>query len=85
VLFLILDDVLRAFRWFARDLKDTKTVGFESNADHNGVGRLAFLNYLGLGAAAAFFSTALWGVVKGAHNYIVRRRKLNIHWLPSEF
>lgn len=85
VLFLILDDVLRVFRWFARDLKDTKTVGFESNADHNGVSRLAFLNYLGLGAAAAFFSTALWGVVKGAHNYIVRRRKLNIHLLPSEF
>jgi predicted MPP superfamily phosphohydrolase len=85
ILFLILDDVLRVFRWFARDLKDTKTLGFESNSNQSGISRLAFLNYLGLGAAAVFFSTALWGVVKGAHNYIVRRRKLHIQLLPSEF
>ena len=77
-LFLIIDDLLRIVRWFTMDLGVNKALGFESNASQNGISRLAFLNYLGIGVAAFFFSTALWGVVKGAHNYLVRRRKLVI-------
>ena len=84
-LFLIIDDVLRIFRWFSRDLGVNKALGFESNASQNGISRLAFLNYLGIGVAALFFSTALCGVVKGAHNYLVRRRKLVISNLPASF
>ncbi len=82
-LFLIIDDLVRIIRWFAQDISFKETPGFESNAEQTGISRLAFLNYLGLGAAALFFSTALWGVVKGAHNYIVHRRKLKIHRLPT--
>ena len=84
-LFLIIDDLLRIVRWFTRDLGVNKALGFESNASQNGISRLAFLNYLGIGVAALFFSTALWGVVKGAHNYLVRRRKLVISNLPASF
>ncbi len=82
-LFLIIDDLLRIIRWFAQDISSKEVAGYESNSQQKGITRLAFLNYLGLGAAALFFTTALWGVVKGAHNYIVRRRKLKIHRLPS--
>ena len=37
------------------------------------------------GIAALFFSSALWGVVKGAHNYLVNKRKLYIKNLPKSF
>lgn len=83
--FLIIDDILRVFRWFTQDIIKPSLPGFESNAEGTGISRLKFLNYLGLGVAALFFSTALWGVVKGAHNYLVRRRKLVIKDLPDAF
>lgn len=83
--FLIIDDVLRVFRWFTQDIFKPSVAGYESNAEGRGISRLAFLNYLGLGVAALFFSNALWGVVKGAHNYLVRRRNLVINDLPDAF
>ena len=84
-LFLVIDDIIRIFRWFTRDLGLNKTPGYESNSNQQGIGRLAFINYLGLGIAALFFSSALWGVVKGAHNYLVNKRKLYIKNLPKSF
>ena len=83
--FLIIDDLLRVIRWFAQDIFKSSLPGYESNAQGRGITRLAFLNYLGVGVAALFFSTALWGVVKGAHNYLVKRRKLVIDGLPDSF
>ncbi len=84
-IFLIFDDVLRVLRWFYQDLKPNQIDGLESNADLKGISRWNFLNYLGLGVAALFFSSALWGVVKGAHNYKILRRKVKIKNLPKAF
>jgi isoleucyl-tRNA synthetase len=38
-----------------------------------------------LGVGALFFGTAVWGVFKGAHNYIIRKRKLKLKNLPNSF
>lgn len=84
-LFLIIDDIFRIFRWFLRDLSSSHVKGHESNANVFGVKRWLFLNYLGLGAAVLFFGSALWGVIKGAHHYQIRRRKVKIKGLPQVF
>ena len=83
-LFLLIDDIIRVIRWFSQDIS-TGSVGLEPNANREGISRLKFLNYLGIGMATLFFSSALWGVVKGAHNYIIRSRKLKIKQLPGAF
>jgi uncharacterized protein len=83
-LFLLIDDIIRVIRWFSQDIS-TGSAGLEPNANREGISRLKFLNYLGIGMATLFFSSALWGVVKGAHNYIIRRRKLKIKQLPDVF
>lgn len=84
ILFLFIDDIIRIIRWFGRDLKSETWIGAESNAHQKGISRWMFLNYLGLGTAALFFTGALWGVIKGAHHYVVRKRKLKISNLPDE-
>ena len=83
-IFLFVDDIIRVVRWFSQDLSNQKA-GVETNANLDGISRLKFLNYLGIGVATLFFSTALWGVVKGAHNYIIRKRKIKIKNLPNSF
>lgn len=83
-IFLFVDDIIRVVRWFSQDLSNQKD-GVETNANLEGISRLKFLNYLGIGVATLFFSTALWGVVKGAHNYIIRKRKIKIKNLPNSF
>ncbi len=82
VVFLMTDDLLRLFRWiYAYFFTDTTEVP----NNPAGMTRLKFLNYLGLGIGAAFVGTAIWGVVKGAHNYQIKRRKLSIKGLPKAF
>lgn len=83
-LFLLIDDIIRVIRWFSQDISRV-SAGLEPNANKEGISRLKFLNYLGIGVATLFFSYALWGVVKGAHNYIIRKRKLKIKQLPDAF
>jgi len=82
VLFLMADDLLRLFRWIYGYFFTENT---EVPNNPAGMSRLKFLNYLGLGIGAAFVGTAIWGVVKGAHNYQVKRRKLAIKGLPKAF
>ncbi len=87
VLFLLVDDIQRFFQWLFIDIKTAwskSPSGFEPAAN-GGISRSKFLNWLGLGIGLAFLGNAIWGVVKGAHNYIVRRRTLKIDGLPEEF
>jgi predicted MPP superfamily phosphohydrolase len=81
-LFLMADDLLRLFRWIYAYFFTDNT---EVPNNPAGMTRLKFLNYLGLGIGAAFVGTAIWGVVKGAHNYQIKRRKLSIKGLPKAF
>lgn len=81
-LFLMFDDLLRLFRWIYAYFFTDNT---ETPNNPAGMTRLKFLNYLGLGIGAAFVGTAIWGVVKGAHNYQIKRRTLSIKGLPKAF
>lgn len=80
-LFLFIDDIIRFFQWLGKDIFN-KNVGLETFGN-GGLSRSKFLNYLGLAIGGFFLSNAIWGVVKGAHNYIVRRRKVTIDNLPE--
>ncbi len=84
VVFLLIDDSQRIIRWFGKDILN-KDKGVETFAVGEGIPRSKFLNYLGLGIGLLFLGSSIWGVVKGAHNYVVRRRKLRIKNLPTEF
>jgi uncharacterized protein len=87
VLFLLIDDIQRFIQWIFSDIKLSWTKnpdGFEPAAN-GGISRSKFLNWLGLGIGLAFLGNAIWGVVKGAHNYIVRKRTLKIDGLPEAF
>lgn len=82
IVFLVIDDVVRLFRWIAGLFGPKQSDVSEST---NGISRLKFLNYLGLGVGATFVGTALWGIAKGAHNYKIIRRDLAIKGLPKAF
>jgi len=87
VLFLMIDDIQRFIQWLFTDIKlgwTKNTPGFEPAAN-GGISRSKFLSWLGLGIGLAFLGNAIWGVVKGAHNYIVRKRTLKIDGLPDAF
>lgn len=87
VLFLLIDDIQRFVQWLFSDIKTSWTknsAGFEPSAN-GGISRSKFLNWLGLGIGLAFLGNAIWGVVKGAHNYVVRKRTLKIDGLPEAF
>lgn len=87
VLFLLIDDIQRFVQWLFSDIKlswTKKSDGFEPSAN-GGISRSKFLNWLGLGIGLAFLGNAIWGVVKGAHNYVVRKRTLKIDGLPEAF
>ncbi len=87
VLFLLIDDIQRFVQWLFSDIKTNWTknpAGFEPSAN-GGISRSKFLNWLGLGIGLAFLGNAIWGVVKGAHNYVVRKRTLKIDGLPEAF
>jgi len=85
VIFLLLDDGIRVVKWFWFDIRSNSNIsGFESQAN-GGISRSKFITYLGLGFGALFFGSAVWGVFKGAHNYVIRKRKLKLRNLPKSF
>lgn len=82
VVFLLIDDFIRLFRWAIQYATKKEII---QNTTNDGISRLKFLNYMALGIGSLFISSAVWGIFKGAHNYIVRRRTLKIDGLPEAF
>lgn len=82
VLFLIFDDIQRLIRFVMYSLK---TKSKETVTTEHGITRLKFLHYMGLGLGGLFISSAIWGIFKGAHHYVVRKRTLKINGLPDAF
>lgn len=81
--FLAIDDVGRIGRWiyayFQTNNAETAVV------TKGGISRVKFLSWMGLGVGATFIGGTVWGIAKGAHNYIVRRKTLGIKGLPKAF
>ncbi len=78
-LFLLLDDALRLVKLVWKKMNPSLA---ESDA---GVSRNEFLASIGAVSAALPLLTMGWGVLSGAHDYTVRRRKLKIKDLPASF
>lgn len=80
-LWLIIDDVIRLFRWIASRSNEANSASSEGNK----ISRLKFLTVAGAATAAVPLLTMGWGVVSGAHDYTVKRRTLRLKNLPKSF
>lgn len=86
VVFLLLDDIIRLFRWMGswfvpKVSAATAAVGGETN----GISRLKFLNYLAVTMAALPFTSFLYGMAKGAFDYTIHRSRVVLPKLPAAF
>lgn len=80
VVFLLADDLFRIFRWMFN--VSTSTTNPETT---NGISRLQFLNRIGLIVGSFAFGSLIYGVLRGAYNFQIRKVKLKIHELPYEW
>ena len=78
--FLLIDDLLRFFRWIVTFSTDTS-----DSLQPLGISRLQFLNRVGLLVGAMMFGGLIYGVIRGAYNFQVRKVKLPIPDLPEEW
>ena len=83
ILFVIADDAQRAVRWVA-GLFTGSEGGGESLAG-KAIPRSEFLAKAALVATAIPFGTMAYGILSGAHDYRVRRVKVNLPNLPRSF
>jgi predicted MPP superfamily phosphohydrolase len=84
--FLVLDDVIRLFRWIASFFISSATAVPETiSANTHRISRLKFLNYIALGMAALPFASFIYGMVKGAFDYKVHKVKVVLPNLPAAF
>lgn len=85
--FIALDDIIRLFRWIGSFFLRTVTSASsgENPSDPNGITRLKFLNYLALGMAAIPFATFIYGMMKGAFDYKLRKERIVLPNLPDAF
>lgn len=79
--FLLIDDLLRVFRWLFNFLGNS--TGDEIQP--NGISRLQFLSRSGLLIGSAMFGALIYGVLRGAYNYQIKKIKLKIANLPKEW
>lgn len=88
ILFLLTDDIFRGARWAFEKIFPTKesfTAGAVPAVLDKGISRSDFLVRSGLIVAALPFVGLIWGMVKGAYDYQVKRIKLNLAHLPKAF
>ena len=83
VLFVFIDDLQRLVRWVAN--KFTVIAPSAPAVESNGISRSEFLAKAGLAVAAVPFTGILYGVIVGAHDYPIKRKKITLPNLPSSF
>lgn len=82
VLFLIMDDVIRLFRWIASYFQ--KAPADATEATHH-ISRLKFMSYVGLTFTVVPAISFIYGMVKGAYKYRIHRVKVKSPNLPEAF
>ena len=80
--FLLIDDVLRLFRWIFHLLFHKKTEVIDAS---QGISRLKFLSQLAVTFTVIPAIGLVYGMVKGAYKYRVHKVKVPSPNLPSEF
>lgn len=87
VVFLVLDDLIRLFRWifsYLSNLGSEKKAVADASAKV-GISRSDFLVRLGLIIGAIPFFSMLFGMFSGAYNYSVKRVRIKVPHLPDSF
>ncbi|MBC8053353.1 MAG: metallophosphoesterase [Sphingobacteriaceae bacterium] len=82
--FLFIDDIRRGILLITRKLRDQKTVT-EKAAEPEKISRSEFIVKSGLIVAAVPFGALTWGIISGAYDYQITRRKLYLKNLPKAF
>ncbi|HNI33709.1 MAG TPA: hypothetical protein PK628_12325, partial [Chitinophagales bacterium] len=78
--FLLVDDFFRLFRWVFSFFGASS-----ADLQPKGISRLQFLSRVGLALGSFSFGAFIYGIVRGAYNYIIRKIELPITNLPDEF
>jgi predicted MPP superfamily phosphohydrolase len=81
--FLLIDDVIRLFRWLASLFNKTPHHAIEEGA--NQISRLKFLSYLAVTFTVIPAVSFLYGMVHGAYKYRVHKVKVSSPNLPEAF
>jgi len=81
--FLLIDDVIRLFRWLASLFNKTPHHAIEEGA--NQISRLKFLSYLAVTFTVIPAVSFLYGMVRGAYKYRVHKVKVSSPNLPEAF
>lgn len=84
VVFLLLDDVLRLFRWLGELIFSQAADAGQSGKTQSGISRLDFLVKSGFALSAGSFALANYGIIRGAHHYKINRVDVPIPNLPEE-
>ena len=84
VLFLLVDDVLRLFRWTGNFIGKSFSGG-DKVVTSGGISRYEFITKLGFLVAAIPFASMLYGMFRGPNRYNIRKLKINAPGLPEKF
>ncbi|MFN5794373.1 MAG: metallophosphoesterase [Bacteroidota bacterium] len=79
VSFILIDDIIRLFRWILSFFQTSKTNQVTQ------ISRIKFLQQMALGIAAIPFASLVFGMLKGAFDYRVKKIKLSLPNLPATF
>lgn len=79
-LFHLINDLVNGIKFLW-----TKVAAPPVSEAHEGMTRVQFFNQLGLGIAAAWAGTMLYGITRGKFNYRVIKETLSFPHLPSSF
>jgi predicted MPP superfamily phosphohydrolase len=80
-LFMLSDDIFRITKWIILQLSPVTKNASEGNK----ITRLAFLSKAGLVAGGTMLSLFVYGMVKTAYNFTVRRLTVHLEQLPTNF
>jgi predicted MPP superfamily phosphohydrolase len=78
VLFLFLDDLVRLVQWISNTVRGPEQPKFD-------VSRHKFMSQLALVMGALPFASLIWGMVKGAYDYQVKKVTIKLPNLPPAF
>lgn len=82
--FMLLDDLLRVLRWIIMQLGFFKSSNEGVDAALR-ISRLDFLVKTGFVIAAIPFVSLIYGMIGGAYNYTIHRKRLRLPHLPDAF
>jgi predicted MPP superfamily phosphohydrolase len=80
-LFMLSDDLFRFTKWIVAQF----TPSINSPSEGNKMTRLAFLSKAGLVAGGTMLSLFVYGMVRTAYNFTIRRVTVHLEQLPAQF